>query len=302
MNYSQLAKNEVVKLGFSTDCCKKAFLSAVIHSAGSVVISGKVLAVEIYSENDELLKKAAALIEEFYAVTPDMSKNRKLIVAGDDAMTMMTDVGIFCSDGGHTVVQQGIMTALVINKCCAVNYIRGVFLGSGSLSARKGYHLEFGLSNRVFSSDFSALLGKCGIPSHIIPREKKIVVYVKGSEAVCDCLALMGASVAVLRLNDELVYRDVRKNSNRINNCEYANIGKTVDAAVRQLDAIKLLKRKKLYERLSDKLKQVAQVRVDNPEMSLSELSLLTGIARSTIKNRLNKIVEYADDIKENIQ
>ena len=109
-------------------------------------------------------------------------------------------------------------------------------------------------------------------------------------------------SVAVLRLNDELVYRDVRKNSNRINNCEYANIGKTVDAAVRQLDAIKLLKRKKLYERLPDKLKQVAQVRVDNPEMSLSELSLLTGIARSTIKNRLNKIVEYADDIKENIQ
>ena len=258
MNYSQLAKNEVVKLGFSTDCCKKAFLSAVIHSAGSVVISGKVLAVEIYSENDELLKKAAAIIEEFYAVTPDMSKNRKLIVAGDDAMTMMTDVGIFCSDGGHTVVQQGIMTALVINKCCAVNYIRGVFLGSGSLSA----------------------------------REKKIVVYVKGSEAVCDCLALMGASVAVLRLNDELVYRDVRKNSNRINNCEYANIGKTVDAAVRQLDAIKLLKRKKFYERLPDKLKQVAQVRVDNPEMSLSELSLLTGIARSTIKNRLNKIVE----------
>lgn len=299
MNYSQIAKTEVVKLGFSTDCCRVAFLSAVIHSAGSVVIRSKKLAVEICSENEELLEKTAKIILDFYGVEVAKSGARKLILQGSSAMEIMRDVGIFCSDGEHTMLREGIAPYLVENKCCAVNYIRGVFLGSGSLSARKGYHIEFGVSNPVFASDFAALMEKCGIPVKIIIREKKIVVYAKGSETVCDCLALMGASIAVLKLNDELAYRDVRKNSNRINNCEYANIGKTVDASVKQIEAVKYIKKKNRYGELPVKLREAAEMRLSNPEMSLSELSELSGIARSTVKNRLNKIVEYAEEIKE---
>lgn len=299
MNYSQLAKNEVVKLGFSTDCCKTAFLSAVIHSAGSMVISVKTLSVEIFSENSALLNKTAAIIREFYGAQPERTSPRKITLSGETAMTVMLDVGIFRKDDGHIVLEEGIAPAITLNKCCAVNYIRGVFLGAGSISANKGYHLEFGLSNPAFARDFAALAEKCGIPVKTIAREKKITVYAKGSEAVCDCLALMGASVTVLRLNDELAYRDVRKSSNRINNCEYANIGKTVDAAFRQLDAIKLLKKKNAFDSLPEKLRVTAVLRLDNPEMSLTELAAVSGIARSTVKNRLNKIVEYADGMKD---
>lgn len=299
MNYSQLAKTEVVKLGFSTDCCKVAFLSAVIHSTGSVVIRDKSLAVEIFSENDDLLGKTAKIIHDFYGVDVSKTGARKIVLHGNAAMEIMRDVGIFSYSGANTVVEEGIMPRLVENKCCSVNYIRGVFLGAGSISARKGYHLEFGLSNPVFAADFSALLEKNGIPVKTIVREKKIVVYAKGSEAVCDCLALIGASLAVLRLNDELAYRDVRKNFNRINNCEYANIGKTVDAAVRQTEAIKFLKKKNIFSSLPDKLIEIASLRLDNPEMSFTELAQLSGIARSTVKNRLTKIVEYAEELKE---
>lgn len=298
MNYSQLAKNEVVKLKFGADCCRTAFLSAVIHSTGSVVIRDKTLAVEIVSENEELLEKTSSIIIDFYGFEP-IKVGRKLILSGDAAMLVMHDVGIFRLEDGHTVVEEGILPSLVESDCCVVNYIRGVFLGAGSISAKAGYHLEFGVSNPEFAADFSSLLERFSLPAKTIVREKKIIVYLKGSETVCDCLALTGASKAVIALNDELAIRDVRRRSNRVNNCEYANIGKTVDAAVRQIEAIKKLKKSGQYELLPEKLIEVAECRTDNPELSLAEISSLTGIARSTVKNRLNKIVELAENTKE---
>ena len=134
MNYSQLAKNEVVKLKFGADCCRTAFLSAVIHSTGSVVIRDKTLAVEIVSENEELLEKTSSIIIDFYRFEP-IKAGRKLILSGDAAMLVMHDVGIFRLEDGHTVVEEGILPSLVESDCCAVNYIRGVFLGAGSISA-----------------------------------------------------------------------------------------------------------------------------------------------------------------------
>lgn len=298
MNYSMMAKNEIVKLGFSTDCCKLAFLSAVIHTAGSVLIRDKKLEVEIFSENVKLLEKVGAIIKEFYSAEPSYGK-RKISLVGDRAMAVMYDCGLFVTDGGHTVVEEGINASLIQSPCCKVNYIRGAFLGAGSLSAGNGYHLEFGVSNPVFAEHLAALLENSGVPAKIIAREKKVVVYAKGSEAVCDCLALMGASGAVLKLNDELVLRDARKNYNRINNCEYANIGKTVDAAVKQSEAIKFIKKKAGLASLSDKLSAVAVLRLENPEASLSELASIIGLPKSTVKNRLNKIVEIAENLKE---
>lgn len=301
MNYSQIAKNEILKLKFGADCCKTAFLSAVIHSTGSVVIRDKTLAVEIMSENEELLEKTASIILDFYGFEAAKSGSRKLVLSGDDAMTVMRDVGIFREEGGHTVVEEGILPSLVQNDCCAVNYIRGVFSGAGSISANAGYHLEFGLSNPVFADDFASLLERFSLPAKIIVREKKIIVYLKGSEAVCDCLALAGASKAVIALNDQLTIRDVRRRYNRVSNCEYANIGKTVDAAVRQAEAIKKLKKSGKYDLLPEKLIEVAECRIENPELSLSEIANLTGLARSTVKNRLNKLVELAEQTKENV-
>ena len=108
MNYSQLAKNEVVKLKFGADCCRTAFLSAVIHSTGSVVIRDKTLAVEIVSENEDLLEKTASIIRDFYGFEP-IKAGRKLVLSGDAAMLVMHDVGIFRLEDGHTVVEEGIL-------------------------------------------------------------------------------------------------------------------------------------------------------------------------------------------------
>lgn len=297
MNYSQSAKSEIVSLKEGADCCRLAFLSAVVHSAGSVLISDKGLKVEICSENSALLDKLSCIIKDFYDVEPCHAGRLRIDIAGEAAMSIMYDCGIFMRDAEHTYVADGIAPFLVENECCRVNYIRGVFLGAGSISATRGYHLEFGLNNPVFAREFAALLESMGISVKTILREKKIMVYAKGMESVCDCLALMGASAAVISLNNEVALRDVRREYNRINNCDVANIGKTVDAAVKQSEAIKAIMSCREY-RLSEKLQQVADARMADPEASFSALAEMLDLPRSTVKNRLSKIMRIAQQLQ----
>lgn len=297
MNYSQSAKSEIVSLKEGADCCRLAFLSAVVHSAGSVLISDKGLKVEICSENSALLSKLSGIIRDFYAAMPLRAGKSRIEISGDAAMSMMYDCGIFMRDEEHTYVADGIAPFLVANECCKVNYLRGVFLGAGSISATRGYHLEFGLSNPVFAREFAALLESMDIPVKTILREKKIMVYAKGMESVCDCLALMGASAAVISLSSEVALRDVRREYNRINNCDVANIGKTVEAAVKQSEAIKTIMACPDY-RLPEKLQQVADARMADPEASYSALAETLDLPRSTVKNRLSRIIQIAEQLQ----
>lgn len=297
--FSQLAKNQIVKFGFSTDCCKLAFLSAVVHTAGSVFISEKRLGLSVASDNAELLNKLADLFREFYGLNVKNKGKTHLVIIGDILLAALVDCGVFRVVDGQTEVVSGIEQRIVADECCRVNYIRGAFLGAGSLSARQGYHLEFALSNTEFGEELKRLIERSGIPAKVTERAGKCVVYVKGAEAVSDCLALVGASDAVMKLNEELALRDFRKINNRINNCEYANIGRTVDASVKQVEAIKYIKRKIGLEALGDKLAALAEARLKNPEASYSELALITGAPKSTVKNRLKKLEETARELKE---
>lgn len=288
-----------MKYGFSTDCCKLAFLSAVVHTAGSVFISDKKLGLVIMSDNRLLLKKVAEVFAEFYGLKTTLKGKTQLVVTGEILLRALVDCGIFKVVDGQTEVEVGISHKIIGDECCRVNYIRGAFLGAGSLTATKGYHMEFALSNTVFGEELKALIENYEIPAKVTERAGKCVVYVKGSSAVSDCLALIGASEAVMKLNAELVYRDFRKINNRINNCEYANIGKTVDASFKQIEAIKYIRKKAGLASLGEKLSALAEIRLKNPEASYSELADLTGVPKSTIKNRLKKIEETAKELKE---
>ena len=238
-------------------------------------------------------------MSEFYGLKTRKKGKTQLMITGDILLRALVDCGIFKVVDGQTEVESGISPKIVADECCMVNYVRGAFLGAGSLTATKGYHLEFALSNTQFGEELKALIEKHEIPAKVTERAGKCIVYVKGSQAVSDCLALIGASDAVMKLNAELAYRDFRKNNNRINNCEYANIGKTVDASFKQIEAIKYIRKKAGLASLGDKLCLIAEVRLKNPEASYSELSDLTGVPKSTIKNRLKKIEETAKELKE---
>lgn len=298
-NYSVSAKNEILRNDFEYDCCRLAFLSAVVHTAGSVFFSTDGLRIEILCESELLKDKVSELFAEFYGVVPLLSGSKHITVLGDNVTEILYDLMIFGVIGEETAVVSGIADTLVEEEHCKASYIKGAFLGSGSVSLKTGYHLEFTLSSVDMANDLSAILNYFGINSKIITHNGKYVVYVKDNVSVSDCLALMGANSAVLALNNEVVLRDIRKQSNRVNNCDYANINKTVNASVKQISDIRIIEKKLGLSSLNPKLREMAIARMDNPDATFADLATILGIPKSTVKNRLNKLIEIASQLKE---
>ena len=297
-NYSVSAKNEILRNDFEYDCCRLAFLSAVVHTAGSVFFSTDGLRIEILCESELLKDKVCELFAEFYGVVPLLS-GKHITVLGDNVTEILYDLMIFGVIGEETAVVSGIADTLVEEEHCKASYIKGAFLGSGSVSLKTGYHLEFTLSSADMANDLSAILNYFGINSKIITHNGKYVVYVKDNVSVSDCLALMGANSAVLALNNEVVLRDIRKQSNRVNNCDYANINKTVNASVKQISDIRIIEKKLVLSSLNPKLREMAIARMDNPDATFADLASILKIPKSTVKNRLNKLIEIASQLKE---
>lgn len=297
-NYSVSAKNEILRNEFEYDCCALAFLSAVVHTAGSIFFSTEGLRVEILCESDALKERVSMLFASFYGIVPDIN-GKHLVISGEGVTEILYDLMIFGLIGEETAVVSGIADTLIEQEHCKASYIKGAFLGAGSVSLKTGYHLEFNLSSVDMANDLSAILNYFGINSKTTTHNEKYVVYVKDNVSVSDCLALMGANSAVLALNNEVVLRDIRKQSNRINNCDYANINKTVNASVRQVSDIKLIEKKLGLTSLNPKLREMAIARVDNPDATFADLAIMLSIPKSTVKNRLNKLSEIASQLKE---
>lgn len=297
--YSTRAKNEIVGLGCG-DCCKRAFLSALVHTGGSLVFARGGMKIVISAGAKGIKNKVEKYALEMLDGVTVSGTDGETIIGGSGLTAALYALGIFRkSDEGETKVEEGIPHAIVAERCCGVNYLRGAFLGAGSLYIGKGYHLEFAVESKALAEDLRALLDRYGIAAKITDRKEKSVVYIKDSEGVSDCLALMGASDAVLGLNSEAATRQFRQYMNRQNNCDLANISKTVNAAVRQCEDIELIDRKIGLAGIGEKLEVVARARLRAREASFSALAESLGLSKSTLKNRLAKIGEVAAGIRE---
>lgn len=297
--YSTRAKNEIVGLGCG-DCCKRAFLSALVHTGGSLVFARGGMKIVISAGAKGIKNKVEKYALEMLDGVTVSGTDGETVIGGSRLTAALYALGIFRkSDEGETKVEEGIPHAIVAERCCGVNYLRGAFLGAGSLYIGKGYHLEFAVESKALAEDLRALLDRYGIAAKITDRKEKSVVYIKDSEGVSDCLALMGASDAVLGLNSEAATRQFRQYMNRQNNCDLANISKTVNAAVRQCEDIELIDRKIGLAGIGEKLEVVARARLSAREASFSALAESLGLSKSTLKNRLAKIGEIAAGIRE---
>ena len=173
-------------------------------------------------------------------------------------------------------------------------YVRGIFLGSGSINnPRNKYHIEMALKDTNVAEKVVTILEEYGILFKIL-NAKKCSIYSKDGEEISKFLAFIGANSAVLKFEEIRVFRDMRNNVNRIVNCETANLAKTVDAAVKQINAIKKLKETGKFNELPDNLKELAELRVKNPEASLTELGqmLKEPIGKSGVNYRLKTIMK----------
>lgn len=176
---------------------------------------------------------------------------------------------------------------------------RGIFLGSGSVNNPENkYHLEMILSNKRNAQIIKDLLTKMQIYLKELERKNGYSLYIKEGEEISKFLAFIEANSSVIKFEEIRVIRDIKNNVNRKVNCETANLNKTINAAVKQIEAIKKLKLTGKFKNLSDNLKEIANLRIENPDASLVELGqmLENPIGKSGVNHRLNQLIELAKD------
>ena len=240
------------------------------------------------------------------------SKNKRFeLVLKDDVSTrVLIDTEILSYDKDKFLnLSSGISEYFVQEESLELAFLRGIFVGAFSCNINldsknnhsTGYHAEFVFSNQTIAQDFCFLLADFDIISKMTPRNSNYVVYVKGLDMISDLLALVGASQGVLKLQNEGALRSIRNNINRQNNCISANLSKTVDASIRELDAINLIRETIGLESLAETLQEVCYLRLANPEESLDELVKLSSnkISKSGMYHRLKKIEEIATKLRD---
>lgn len=189
-----------------------------------------------------------------------------------------------------------------INSTEAVSaFIRGAFLACGTITdPEKSYHIEFVTQYENYAEFLCDIISNLSINAKISKRKGNFVVYLKESTNIEDLVTSMGATKSTLALMDVKVYKDMRNKVNRITNCETANLNKTVTASAKQIEDIKKIANSVGLDSLGDDLKQLAKIRLKNPDMSLSEIAtaVVPPISRSGVNHRFKKISEIASKIK----
>ncbi len=181
-------------------------------------------------------------------------------------------------------------------------FIAGAFLSCGSMTEPiKDYHMEFAVPFEELCGDLQKLLSELGMNARYIMRKNLYVLYFKGSEDIEDMLTLMGATRSSIELMNVKIYKDVRNKTNRIFNCDNANIARTLAASEKQIADIEYIMNTIGFESLSPELRNMAEVRLENPDVTLRELGELLDkpVGRSGANHRLQRLSEIAEDLRQ---
>lgn len=196
--------------------------------------------------------------------------------------------------------KRSIDSELIVNNSHG-EFAAGIFLACGSVNdPSKEYHLEFTVPEETLAKELKKMLSGIGVNAKSVLRRGQHIVYVKESESIEDTLTFIGAQQCTLELMNVKIFKDVRNKANRIANCDAANIDKVVNAALRQIEDIKLIAETTGFDELSEELREVAELRLSNTDMSLQEIgeSLSVPISRSGVNHRFKKIAKIAEEIR----
>lgn len=314
MSFASETKKELTNIEIK-DCCANAELSALIRMNGSLSFSNQMLVVNIQTENAAIARRIYTLIKKGYDTPVELlvrkkmrlKKNNVYIVRiKEDTKMILEDLKIL---GEHFTFIHNIAEDLIKKKCCRRSYLRGAFLAGGSVNnpETSSYHLEIFSLYPEHNDALSELMNTFGLNSKTLERKKGFITYLKEAEKITEFLNIVGAHNALLRFEDVRIVRDMRNSVNRLVNCETANLNKTIGAALRQVENIKFIERSVGLQILPDKLREIAELRVNYQDVTLKELGeMVSGgtISKSGINHRLRKIDQLAEKLRagENIQ
>lgn len=301
MSFSFNTKNELCRLPVQKLCCARAEAYGILLYCNTFNSAE----VRIITENPNFAARLPKLFHRAFNLQfdrqPDKEQEGKLVFQIMDRKKLDHIINLFGYDPGQNLVLH-INFGLLEEECCQASFLRGVFFAGGSITdPLKRYHLELATSHLQVSRELEALLQECGFSPKNVIRNGSFVTYFKQSEHIEDFLTLIGAPVAAMDVMAAKVEKDLRNSVNRRLNCDSANLDKAVEASQEQMEAIRRLRRHGLMEQLPDKLQQTAALRLENPELTMSELaeSFDPPISKSCLNHRLRKMMELAKNLEK---
>lgn len=302
MSFSGQIKEELAQVISSPRHCQLAELAALVQFCGHIEEDGSLL---VQSENPLVIRKCFTLLKKTFKIeavakSQMQTQNYRLFVTGEDAFRVLEALKI-CDTAGHLMMRHLTDPVLIKNSCCKRAYLRGCYMAVGSMSdPYKSYHLELVCGLQAQAEQLLKILHDFSLDAKMIIRKKYHVVYMKEGENIADFLNITEAHKALMEFENTRIYKGMRNMVNRKVNCEAANITKTVNAATRQVEDIRLIREKMGLEGLPEPLRQMAYVRLENPQASLGELGKLLDppMGKSGVNHRLRKLGELAKELK----
>ena len=307
MSFTAEVKDELSRIEPKRACCLKAELAALVRIEGTLHISGPGrYRLEIATETAPVARAVIKLLHGVYALKTELTVRRSVLHKTNNYLITvpsqpklagaLDELGILGEHG----FSLGISPSLVKKDHCAIAYLRGAFLGGGFVADPHGdFHFELTAETEQLAEDLVSLMARFEIEARLAKRRGTYAVYLKGAEPIVTFLALVGAHRALLRTEDVRIVKSLRNDVNRLVNAEIANQQKASDAALGQIGAINALAASQGLDNLPPALRELAELRLANPEVSLRELGELADppLTKSAVYHRVRRIEELAEEM-----
>ena len=303
MSFASEIKSELLRIENKNQCCSRAELCGLVLFGGAVLPGGK---LRVFTENAATARRCFSLIKDAFGVSGEIVTNHSragkggnayaiMVEGSGDALRILSGLGLLQK---HTVAFR-VQESIITNPCCRRAFLRGAFLGGGSVAnPEKEYHLELTTPRQMLAEDTVQVFDTFGLTARTVQRKKAQVIYFKNSTEIGDVLNIIGAHTAYMELMNVRILKETRNKVNRQVNCETANLDKALEAAQSQVEAIRLLEKKGKLQTLSPGLLEAAELRLAYPEAPLSELAEMLQITKSGINHRMRRLVAMGEECK----
>ena len=309
MSFSSEIKDEVAKIKVEDYKIILSELAGITPMCGILNFKNNKISMEYITENAPVARRIFTFLRRSFGFDVEVKNVRStqlkknvfiIYISQDESCRLLLDELKYIK-GASVFMINYVPTDLVKTVNEKKAYIRGAFMGSGSITdPKKGYHLEFVSENESNAYFLRDTINEFGLKSKVIMRKEKYIIYIKDSEQISDFLSLIGAYNSVLNYENVRVIKEMRNNVNRIVNCETANLNKTVKSSYDQVEDIKLIEREIGIENLDEDLKVIAKIRLENRSMSLNDIanSLEPKLSKSTVNYRFKKLRRIANKLR----
>ena len=299
-SFAAKVKNELCRVPISRSCCARAEAYGVLLYCNTFTPSE----VRIITENEDFASRLPRLFQKAFAVKfdrlPEESVGKgKLIFGITDREKLAHIINILGYDPNQ-ITAIHVNFGILEEDCCRTAFLRGAFLAGGSVTdPEKRYHLEIATNHNQASREVSALMEEMFFLPRMVRRGGDFLLYFKQSEHIEDFFTKIGAPVSAMDIMTAKVDKEIRNGANRAMNCDMANVNKTLDAAQEQMSAIERLRGSARWDRLPEKLRQTAELRLEYPELSLTQLAERCDppVTKSCINHRMRKLMEEANEL-----